>query len=160
MITIYQIDFSDGMSYVGQTCHPLKDRIAHHASPNFVNGEVYTRLNDPAITHTIRQLSRHRQQERANEFEVKAILKLAKPLNIYVNGKKLDKSMASDSRPKTKGSWPTKCVPEPRPAITFAGHAKQVRHIPNFIVIAPDSTDFIPNARNAKTGMNVKNILS
>lgn len=78
MIKVYRIEFEDGAQYVGQTVRPMRRRLQHHmASP--CNKQLSERLW--RSNYSVRVLSRHYKQARADRAEIREIKRLTKPLN-------------------------------------------------------------------------------
>ena len=89
MIQIYKISFPDGTAYVGQTKGPIARRLASHRN-HPCNSILHRKLL--IMRPTIEVLSRHRKQEVADREENKGILRLEKPINIYVSGRRINEN--------------------------------------------------------------------
>ena len=83
-VTIYEIAFSDGTVYVGQTSQSLASRINKHTYKN-ANGRVYVRLNCPDMDHAVSVLAVV-DPEDAIAAEKREIALRRNLLNFYTGG--------------------------------------------------------------------------
>ena len=83
-VTIYEIAFSDGTVYVGQTSQSLASRINKHTYKN-ANGRVYARINCPDMDHAVSVIAVV-DAENAVAAEKRAISERRNLLNYYAGG--------------------------------------------------------------------------
>lgn len=111
MIQVYKISFPDGSAYVGQTRQRLSSRLAQHRCSNPCNSILHRKLL--IMKPTVEVLSRHRKQEVADREEKKRVRGLLKPINRYIEGRRIN---ANPDAPSLRDNrWPKKRNRRKRP---------------------------------------------